>query len=70
MKPGHADAVHVLALGMLAAGAYMDSHATSLTRPEQMYVSQALVAAGTALSCRRPWPAVSRRHSRKAPATS
>ncbi|MDW9932610.1 MFS transporter [Sinorhizobium meliloti] len=49
MKPGHADAVHVLALGMLAAGAYMDSHATSLTRPEQMYVSQALVAAGTAL---------------------
>ncbi|PII38855.1 MFS transporter [Sinorhizobium meliloti CCBAU 01290] len=49
MKPGHADAVHVLALGMLAAGAYMDSHATSLTRPEQMYASQALVAAGTAL---------------------
>jgi hypothetical protein len=41
---------------MLAAGAYMDSHATSLTRPEQMYASQALVAAGTGpFSCRRPW---------------
>jgi len=49
MKPGHADVIHVFALGMLAGGAYMDSHATSLTRPEQMYVSQALVAAGTAL---------------------
>ncbi|MBP1882793.1 MFS transporter [Sinorhizobium mexicanum] len=49
MQPGHADAVHVLALTLLAAGAYMDGHATSLTRPEQMYLSQALVAAGTSL---------------------
>ncbi|MDK1376359.1 MFS transporter, partial [Sinorhizobium sp. 6-70] len=49
MQPGHTDAVHVLALTLLAAGAYMDGHATSLTRPEQMYLSQALVAAGTSL---------------------
>ncbi|SDA46590.1 Major Facilitator Superfamily protein [Sinorhizobium sp. NFACC03] len=49
MNPQHAERVHVLALGLLATGAYMDSQATSLTRPEQMYLSQAMIAAGTAL---------------------
>ncbi|MDF8353812.1 MFS transporter [Ensifer adhaerens] len=49
MNPGHAERVHILALGLLAAGAYMDSQATSLTRPEQMYLSQAMIASGTAL---------------------
>ncbi|MQW01300.1 MFS transporter [Sinorhizobium medicae] len=49
MDPARADVVHVLALSMITVGAYMDSHATSLTRPEQMYVSQALVSAGSAL---------------------
>ncbi|OWZ93419.1 MFS transporter [Sinorhizobium sp. LM21] len=49
MNPEHADRVHILALGLLAAGAYMDSQATSLTRPEQMYLSQAMIASGTAL---------------------
>jgi len=49
MNPQNAERVHVLALGLLATGAYMDSQATSLTRPEQMYLSQAMIAAGTAL---------------------
>ncbi|KSV81356.1 MFS transporter [Ensifer sp. ENS08] len=49
MNPEHAERVHILALGLLAAGAYMDSQATSLTRPEQMYLSQAMIASGTAL---------------------
>ncbi len=34
---------------LLAGGAYIDSQATNLTRPEQMYISQAMIAAGTAL---------------------
>ncbi|HEV7307753.1 MFS transporter [Ensifer sp.] len=49
MSPQHSERVHMLALGLLATGAYLDSQASSLTRPEQMYVSQAMIAAGTAL---------------------
>ncbi|MBD9648559.1 MFS transporter [Ensifer sp. ENS09] len=49
MNPQHAERVHILALGLLATGAYMDSQATNLTRPEQMYLSQAMIASGTAL---------------------
>ncbi|MEI2297481.1 MFS transporter [Ensifer sp. MJa1] len=49
MNPQHSERVHILALGLLASGAYMDSQATSMTRPEQMYLSQAMIAAGTAL---------------------
>ena len=33
----------------IAAGAWMDSHANSLTRPEQLYVSQSLIGFGTCL---------------------
>lgn len=40
---------HIFALVLMALGAFMDSHATSLTRPEQMYLSQAMVAAGAAM---------------------
>ncbi|OCP00702.1 MFS transporter [Ensifer sp. LC13] len=49
MSPQHSERVHVLALGLLATGAYLDSQATGLTRPEQMYLSQAMISAGTAL---------------------
>ncbi|NBB66198.1 MFS transporter [Pseudomonas sp. ODNR1LW] len=38
-----------VALGLIAVGAYMDSDATVLTRPAQIYVSQALVAFASAL---------------------
>jgi MFS family permease len=40
---------HLLSLAMIAAGAYLDSQSNSLTRPEQMYLSQTLVAGGAAL---------------------
>jgi len=45
IKPGRENAIQMAALGLLLVGALMDSNATSLTRPEQMYVSQALIAA-------------------------
>ncbi len=38
-----------LALIFIAMGAYMDSHATNLTRPHNAYLSQALIAFGGAL---------------------
>jgi MFS family permease len=49
MKPGREWAIHLGALVLMATGSFMDSHATVLTRPEQMYVSQALVAFGSGL---------------------
>ncbi|MDQ6436655.1 MFS transporter [Mesorhizobium sp. LHD-90] len=49
MKPGREPAIHVVALILLAIGALMDSRATNLTRPEQMYFSQALIAFAGAL---------------------
>jgi MFS family permease len=39
----------VIALLLMAAGAWLDSRASSLTRPEQMYLSQFLLAFGGAL---------------------
>ncbi|GGA96970.1 MFS transporter [Allosediminivita pacifica] len=44
MRPGREPQFHLVALLLIAAGAFMDSHATALTRPEQMYVSQTLIA--------------------------
>ncbi|MGO4842041.1 MFS transporter, partial [Rhizobiaceae sp. 2RAB30] len=44
LKPGREAAIHTVSLTLLAIGAFMDSRITSLTRPEQMYVSQALIA--------------------------
>lgn len=43
------DLAHVIALVLIGAGAWLDSQSTNLTRPEQMYLSQALVAAGAAM---------------------
>ncbi|WP_242469894.1 MFS transporter, partial [Rhodospirillum rubrum] len=40
---------HGIALICIASGAFMDGHATALTRPETMYFSQALIAFGGAL---------------------
>jgi MFS family permease len=39
----------VVALLLMAAGAWIDAHATSQTRPEEMYLSQFLLAFGGAL---------------------
>ncbi len=49
--------IHAAALVCIAAGAVMDSQATSLTRPQDMQVSQALIAFGGALFLPPPcWP--------------
>lgn len=49
MKPDRVAAMHAAALIAIAIGAHMDGQATSLTRPENMYLSQALIAFGGAL---------------------
>jgi len=49
MKPGHDPApLHAISLVLIGIGAWMDAHATNLTRPEQMMLSQVLIAAGGA----------------------
>ncbi|WP_440412778.1 MFS transporter [Neorhizobium petrolearium] len=49
MKPGRASAIHAVSLLFVAIGSYMDSQSTTLTRPEQMYVSQFLVSFASGL---------------------
>lgn len=49
LKPGREPALHAVSLALLAAGAFMDSRLTTLTRPEQMYVSQAMIAVANSL---------------------
>jgi hypothetical protein len=44
LKPGREPAIHVAALCLLAAGAFMDSRATNLTRPGEMMLSQGMIA--------------------------
>jgi MFS family permease len=48
-RPAHLMAPQVIALLIMALGAWIDSHATSLTRPEEMYASQAMLAFGGVL---------------------
>jgi MFS family permease len=49
IKPGREPYIHAAALVLIAIGAFMDAHSTNLTRPEQMLVSQVLIAIGGAL---------------------
>jgi len=49
LKPARVPALHALALACICVGAYLDSQATNLTRPANMYFSQALIAFGGAL---------------------
>jgi MFS family permease len=49
MKPGREAAIHLLALILIAAGTFMDSQSTVLTRPDQMLLSQSLIAFGSGL---------------------
>ena len=49
MLTRYVETAHVMALVLIACGAFLDSQSTSLTRPEQMYLSQAMVAAGAAM---------------------
>jgi MFS family permease len=45
-NPAHLMAPQVVALLIMALGAWIDSHTTNLIRPEEMYVSQAMLAFG------------------------
>jgi len=49
VRPPHLMAPQVIALLIMALGAWIDSHANSLTRPAQMYVSQGMLAFGGVL---------------------
>lgn len=49
IKPQRTEAIHLMALLMIAAGAWMDSQSTVLSRPEQFYLSQALLGAASGL---------------------
>ncbi|WJS84864.1 MFS transporter [Paracoccus sp. TOH] len=44
MKPSRVPLFHLIALALIGAGAWMDSHSTIDTRPAQMMLSQALIA--------------------------
>ena len=46
IKPERVPAIHVVALTLIAAGAWMDSRSTLDTRPAQMMLSQAMIAFG------------------------
>ncbi|MGJ7914216.1 MFS transporter [Massilia sp. LXY-6] len=48
-RPPHLMGPQVIALLIMALGAWIDSHATNQVRPEEMYVSQAMLAFGGVL---------------------
>ena len=49
MMTKYVDTAHVISLSLIALGAFMDSDLTNLVRPEQMYLSQAMIAFGAAM---------------------
>lgn len=49
MLTKYVDTAHVIALTLIASGAFMDSGLTNVVRPEQMYLSQAMIAFGAAM---------------------
>jgi len=49
MKPGREPVIHAVALILVGIGAWLDAQSTNLTRPEQMLLSQALIAMGAAI---------------------
>jgi MFS family permease len=48
-QPQRAEAIHIVALTLIALGAWMEGHSTSLSRPHDFYLSQAMVAFGAAI---------------------
>jgi MFS family permease len=48
-RPPHLMGPQVIALLIMAVGAWIDSHATNLIRPEEMYLSQGMLAFGGVL---------------------
>ncbi|MFK0383364.1 MFS transporter [Agrobacterium sp. NPDC090273] len=49
MLTKYVETAHVIALALIATGSFMDSQSTNLTRPEQMYLSQMMIAFGAAM---------------------
>jgi len=49
IKPQRVAQLHLLALAAIAVAAWMDAHSSVLSRPEQFYVSQALMGFATAI---------------------
>ena len=49
LKPGREPKLHLVALALIATGAFLDSRSTNLTRPEEMFISQSLIAFAGAL---------------------
>jgi MFS family permease len=45
-KPQNAPAIHAVALVLIGIGAWLESHSTNLTRPHDVFLSQALIAFG------------------------
>lgn len=49
LTPARIGAIHLVALALIAAGAWMDGHATSQSRPVDLYLSQSMIAFGGSL---------------------
>jgi Arabinose efflux permease len=49
MTSRYVETAHVIALALIAGGAFLDSQSSNLTRPEQMYLSQGMIAFGAAM---------------------
>ncbi|KQT45713.1 hypothetical protein ASG47_12210 [Devosia sp. Leaf420] len=49
IKPQRVEIIHLTALILIAIGSWLDTHSTTLSRPEQFYVSQALIGAASGL---------------------
>lgn len=49
LKPGRANELHLVALALIAVGAWMDGQSTSQTRPDDLLLSQAMIAFASAL---------------------
>lgn len=49
IKPQRVEIIHLTALVLIAIGSWLDMQSTTLSRPEQFYVSQALVGAASGL---------------------
>lgn len=49
IKPGREPYIHLVSLALISIGAWMDSRATNLTRPQDVYFSQGLVAVASVM---------------------
>jgi MFS family permease len=49
IKPQRVEIIHLVALVLIAAASWLDAHSTVLSRPEQFYLSQAMIGAASGL---------------------